>query len=147
MNQFVPFNKAYHQHASKSRLRASNNVPLMCEWKYTVSLSDPMCQFPREAAPSISTNHTCNGIPQPSKMAFPVLCGVLPDGKRSMTGWLSTWRVALPPLRVKRTTWYLPSFTVTAGSSMVMSSVPTLKITPTFPCSCVRMDSLFRGGH
>lgn len=53
-----------------------------------------------------------------------------------MTGWLSTWRVALPPLRVKRTTWYLPSFTMTAGSSIVMSSVPTLKITPIFPWSC-----------
>lgn len=55
-----------------------------------------------------------------------------------MTGWLSTWRVALPPLRVKRTTWYLPSFTTTAGSSMVMSSVPTLKMTPIFPWSCWR---------
>lgn len=86
------------------------------------------------------------GFPPP-QMAFPVLHGDLPDGKRSMTGWLSTWRVALPPLRVKRTTWYLPSFTVTAGSSMVMSSVPTLKITPTFPCSCVRMDNLFIGGE
>lgn len=53
-----------------------------------------------------------------------------------MTGWLSTCRVALPPLRVKRTTWYLPSFTMTAGSSMVMSSVPTLKMTPIFPWSC-----------
>lgn len=59
----------------------------------------------------------------------------LPDGKRSMTGWLSTCSVALPPLRVNRTTWYLPSLTVTALSSMMMSSVPTLKITPIFPRS------------
>lgn len=59
----------------------------------------------------------------------------LPEGKRSMTGWLSTCSVALPPLRVNRTTWYLPSLTITALSSMVMSSVPTLKITPTFPRS------------
>lgn len=59
----------------------------------------------------------------------------LPDGNRSMTGWLSTCSVALPPLRVNRTTWYLPSLTVTALSSMMMSSVPTLKITPIFPRS------------
>lgn len=52
-----------------------------------------------------------------------------------MTGWLSTCSVALPPLRVNRTTWYLPSLTITALSSMVMSSVPTLKITPIFPRS------------
>lgn len=61
---------------------------------------------------------------------------VLPDGKRSMTGWLSTCRVALPPLLVKRTTWYLPSLTTTPLSSMAMSSVPTLNITPIFPRSC-----------
>lgn len=60
----------------------------------------------------------------------------LPEGKRSMTGWLSTCSVALPPLRVNRTTWYLPSLTITALSSMIMSSVPTLKITPIFPRSC-----------
>lgn len=59
----------------------------------------------------------------------------LPEGKRSMTGWLSTCSVALPPLRVNRTTWYLPSLTITALSSMIMSSVPTLKITPIFPLS------------
>lgn len=53
-----------------------------------------------------------------------------------MTGWLSTCSVALPPLRVNRTTWYLPSLTITALSSMIMSSVPTLKITPIFPRSC-----------
>lgn len=52
-----------------------------------------------------------------------------------MTGWLSTCSVALPPLRVNRTTWYLPSLTITALSSMIMSSVPTLKITPIFPLS------------
>lgn len=61
---------------------------------------------------------------------------VLPEGNRSMTGWLSTCSVALPPLRVNRTTWYLPSLTVTALSSMMMSSVPTLKMTPIFPRSC-----------
>lgn len=52
-----------------------------------------------------------------------------------MTGWLSTCSVAFPPLRVNRTTWYLPSLTITALSSMIMSSVPTLKITPIFPRS------------
>ena len=59
----------------------------------------------------------------------------LPAGYRSLTGQLSTCKVALPPLRVKRTTWYLPSLTMALGSSMVMSSVPTLKITPTVPWS------------
>lgn len=59
----------------------------------------------------------------------------LPAGYRSLTGQLSTCKVALPPLRVKRTTWYLPSLTIALGSSIVMSSVPTLKITPTVPWS------------
>lgn len=60
----------------------------------------------------------------------------LPAGYRSLIGQLSTCSVALPPLRVKRTTWYLPSFTMALLSSMVMSSVPTLKMTPTVPWSC-----------
>jgi len=68
----------------------------------------------------------------------PRLPRFLPEGKRSITGWLSTCSVALPPLRVNRTTWYLPSLTITAPSSMMMSSVPTLKITPIFPRSCGR---------
>lgn len=67
----------------------------------------------------------------------------LPEGKRSMTGWLSTCSVALPPLLVNRTTWYLPSLTITALSSMIMSSVPTLKITPTFPRSCTQRRTLW----
>lgn len=38
---------------------------------YSVSLSDPTCPFPREAAPIISTNHRCNGISQTPKNGFP----------------------------------------------------------------------------
>lgn len=71
----------------------------------------------------------------------------LPEGNRSMTGWLSTCSVALPPLRVNRTTWYLPSLTITALSSMIMSSVPTLKITPIFPRSYRRMKTLRKPIH
>lgn len=53
-----------------------------------------------------------------------------------MTGRSSTCSVALPPLLVNFTTWYLPSFTNLDFSSMLMSSVPTLKITATWPFSC-----------
>lgn len=76
--------------------------------------------------------HTVKTAPPSHQMYLSLF---LPEGKRSMTGWLSTCSVALPPLRVNRTTWYLPSLTITALSSMVMSSVPTLKITPIFPRS------------
>lgn len=57
----------------------------------------------------------------------------LPAGQRSITGQLSTCNVALPPLLVKRTTWYFPSLMIALDSSMAMSSVPTLNLTPIFP--------------
>lgn len=60
----------------------------------------------------------------------------LPAGYRSMTGQLSTCNVALPPLLVKRTTWYFPSLMIALDSSMAMSSVPTLNLTPIFPWCC-----------
>lgn len=60
----------------------------------------------------------------------------LPAGQRSITGQLSTCNVALPPLLVKRTTWYFPSLMIALDSSMAMSSVPTLNLTPIFPWCC-----------
>lgn len=59
----------------------------------------------------------------------------LPEGYRSMTGRSSSWSVALPPLRVKRTMWYFPSLTNLELSSMLMSSVPTLNTTLMLPLS------------
>lgn len=53
-----------------------------------------------------------------------------------MTGRSSTCKVALPPLLVKRTMWYFPSFTNFEVSSMFMSSVPTLNTTLILPFSC-----------
>lgn len=65
------------------------------------------------------------------------LCGRkdLPEGYRSMTGRSSSWRVALPPLRVNRTMWYFPSLTNLELSSMLISSVPTLNTTLMLPLS------------
>lgn len=59
----------------------------------------------------------------------------VPDGKCSLTGQLSTCKVALPPFLVKRTRWYLPSLMVVLVSFTLMSTVPMLKVTPTLPCS------------
>lgn len=60
---------------------------------------------------------------------------VLPEGKCSLMAQLSTWSVALPPFLVKRTTWYLPSFTAILLSCTMMSTVPMLNMTPILPCS------------
>jgi hypothetical protein len=90
-------------------------------------------QRPPASCPAPSRPAPPRPAPQPGLLCGSVLR--LPAGYRSLTGQLSTCRVALPPLRVKRTTWYLPSLTMALGSSMVMSSVPTLKITPTVPWS------------
>lgn len=62
--------------------------------------------------------------------------GHVPEGKCSLTGQLSTCKVALPPFLVKRTRWYLPSLMVVLVSFTLMSTVPMLKVTPTLPCSC-----------
>lgn len=59
----------------------------------------------------------------------------VPEGKCSLTGQLSTCKVALPPFLVKRTRWYLPSLMVVLVSFTLMSTVPMLKVTPTLPCS------------
>lgn len=58
----------------------------------------------------------------------------VPVGKCSLMDQLSTCSVALPPFLVKRTTWYFPSFTGVLLSSTLMSSVPTLNVTPILPC-------------
>jgi len=56
-------------------------------------------------------------------------------GKCSLTGQLSTCKVALPPFLVKRTRWYLPSFIAVVVSFTLMSTVPMLNVTHTLPCS------------
>lgn len=62
----------------------------------------------------------------------------VPVGKCSLTGQLSTCRVALPPFLVNRTRWYLPSFIAVVVSFTLMSTVPMLNVTPTLPCSWKR---------
>lgn len=62
----------------------------------------------------------------------------VPVGKCSLIGQLSTCKVALPPFLVNRTKWYLPSLTDVVISLTLMSTVPMLKVTPTFPCSWKR---------
>lgn len=59
----------------------------------------------------------------------------VPVGKCSLTGQLSTCKVALPPFRVNRTKWYLPSFISVFTSLTLMSTVPMLNVTPILPCS------------
>lgn len=59
----------------------------------------------------------------------------VPVGKCSLTGQLSTCNVALPPFLVNRTKWYLPSFIGVDVSFTLMSTVPMLNVTHTFPCS------------
>lgn len=61
--------------------------------------------------------------------------GAVPVGKCSLTGQLSTCKVAFPPFLVNRTKWYLPSFTAVVVSLTLMSTVPMLNVTPTLPCS------------
>lgn len=65
----------------------------------------------------------------------------IPVGKCSLTGQLSTCKVAFPPFLVKRTRWYLPSFTAVVVSLTLMSTVPMLNVTPTLPCSWERRKS------
>lgn len=69
---------------------------------------------------------------------YKTMRGAVPVGKCSLTGQLSTCRVALPPFLVNRTRWYLPSFTAVVVSFTLMSTVPMLNVTPTLPCSWKR---------